>query len=216
MSRVLSTVLDEANPNKNPSALQTVRNGRALRTVTAFREGAVATNVFTLPEDAKAAEIVRAFKRVAGTTGYSVVVAPETAAPAATQVTVAPNGDILFAAADAVTQAEILYQPMEGEIFEDTVSVAASLALFAQSRRGLLLISATIVTGVIPGAKTVVARGTASAAGQAAISIVGTGVLFNAADVVTGVARLRYIAVPGVGNSALASLSGRLLGSVEM
>jgi hypothetical protein len=216
MARDLEAVLDEANPNKLPTAAQVVRLGSGMGQIVAFREGAVALDVMQLPDTAKCALPLRVFRRTGGATGYCTVVAPETV-PAAGQVSVTAVGDLLFAAADAVTAAEAYYEPVEGEFFEDEVTVGAgSIATLAQARRGVLLREAEVLVGVIPGVKLVVGRGTAPAAGQAALSAAGGTVAFNAADAVAGDrVRLRYIATPGVGNGPAASLSGRLDSDVE-
>lgn len=213
MSRPLRDVLNESNPNKLPSGAQTLRLGDALALVTLFASGTVTSDVLSLPESEKAGQITRAFARVGGSTGYKTVVAPETT-PAAGECAITPSGDVLFAAADAVTSAEVMYAPVEGEVFEDVVDAAASAAAFVQGRRALALLSAEVITGAIPGTKTPAARGSAPAAGTAALSAAGTGVAFNAADVVAGSVRLRYLAVPGVGSGPQPSIAQALASQV--
>ena len=216
MSRTLKTVLDEANPNKEPSAFQIAKAGSALGVVGAFVTGTVTSNKLTLPTGQKALQVLSAFSRVGTLTGYLTPIATETT-PTTGQVAVNANGDIVFAVADAVTSAEVVYQPVEGEIYTDSVAVVASSATLLQSRRALKILSVSVVTGVIPGAKTVVARGTAApTAGNVALNAAGAAVVFNAADVVAGTALITYIATPGVGNGPALPLSGRLLSDVSM
>lgn len=215
MTRTLRAALDESNPNKLPTAAQSLPLGRGLSLLCLFAADAVASNVLVLPEEQKAGQVLRAYARVGGSTGYKTVVAAETAAPAAGQVAITPSGDIRFAAADAVTEAEVIYAPMEGEIFEDSVEVAASAATLSQSRRALQILSVTVDVGLIPGAKAIAARGSAPAAGSAALSAAGTGLAFNAADVVAGRATVRYIAVPGVGNGPDESIASALQSQVN-
>lgn len=214
MTRTLRAALDESNPNKLPTAAQTLPLGRGLSLVSLLAFGAVGTNVLALPEEQKAGQILRAYARVGGSTGYKTVVAPETV-PAAGQCSITPSGDVRFAAADAVTEAEVIYAPMEGEVFEDSVVVAASAATLSQSRRALQILSVTVDAGLSLGAKTVAARGSAPAAGSAALSVAGTGLAFNAADVVAGRATVRYIAVPGVGYGPQASIASTLRSQVD-
>jgi hypothetical protein len=217
MARALATVLDESNPNKIPSALQSAKAGAAMRLTPAFREGTVAAHTLTLPETAKAGHVMRAFARTGAAPGYKTETAPETAAPGVGLCAVTPTGNILFNAADAVTAAEVVYEPLEGEVLQDTVPVTASVATLAQSRRAVILLSVNVTAGLVLGLKTVNARGTAApAATNAALSNAGNTVVFNAADVVTGTATVRYIAVPGAGNGSTASLSNRLAGNVDM
>lgn len=216
MTRALETVLDEANPNKMDSAQQLLKAGQAYGQIAMFKSGAVTSNKMALPEGQKATQITRAYSRAGTLTGYLTPVAPETV-PTTGQVAVNANGDIVTAAADAVTQLEVEYIPVEGQILEDTVAVAASVATLPQSRRGQVLVSVSVVTGVIPGAKTVVARGTAApTAGNCALSVLGTTVVFNAADVVAGTALIRYAAVPGVGSGVEDTIANKLLSQVAL
>lgn len=214
MSRPLRDVLNESNPNKLPTAAQSLPLGNALALATMFAAGPVVADTLVLPETEKAGQITRAFARAGGSTGYKTVVAPEST-PAAGQCAITPSGDVLFAAADAVTDAEVIYAPVEGAVFEDVVDAAASAATFSQGRRALALLEAEVIAGVIPGAKAPAARGSVPAAGTAALSAAGTGVAFNAADVVAGSVRLRYIAVPGVGAGPQQSIAQALAGAVS-
>ena len=69
--------------------------------------------------------------------------------------------------------------------------------------------SATVVNGLVLGAKTVMLQGATPSAGQVALGVGNSTVAFNATDVVTGTATIVYYAMPGYGNAA-ASLATRL------
>lgn len=215
MTRLLRDALDEANPNKIATELQVAKVGSGLALTPRFIDAAVdpANDSIILDERAKAAQVIRAYASAPAGVDYLTPVLPE-GAVAAGQVVVTPTGDILFAAADNVTQAEVLYVAVEGEVFEDVVVVDAGgtdAGLFAQGRHGVVLLEAEILAPVgVAGAAAVQARGTAApAAGQAALLTDGTGVQFAAADAVTS-ARLRYIATPGVGNGPAPAFGTRL------
>lgn len=196
MSRSLSEVLNEANPNKLSPAMQLVPAGDALGLVVRTERVAVASNAATLSRPAVA--IIAAFATAAGSTGLKTPIPG--AAPAAGQVGVGPTGTAVFAGADAVTQAEISYLAAEGEVFEEDIDVASNVGVALASKSGRVLLSAEVLAGGSTGAKTVVARGATPVAGQAALGATGTFV-FPAADAVTR-ARVRYVALPGVGGTA--------------
>jgi hypothetical protein len=206
MARTIKDVLDEANPNKLPSGAQIAKLGSALSLEPAFIDAGVTANAIALPSAAKAALGLAAFASAGGATGPLAYVAG--GAPVAGEFSVSASGDIVFAAADAVTRAEVLYLPIEGEVITESVFVAASSAALPSGRKAVLLLSASVVSGIIPGAKTVVARGGAPAAGEAAINAAGTAIAFNAADVVAGSCELTYVVTPGSGGTS--SLNSRL------
>lgn len=216
MSRPLIDVLNEGNQNKLGSADQAVQMGNALGLVTRFIKAAVVANAIVLPDGFKAAAVIRAFATAGGTTGMKTPVLPE-GAVAATQVGTTPTGDILFAAADAVTFAEVEYAVLEGAgVFEEDIDVAASALVFPQGRGAVALLSAEVTAGLVLGAKVIEARGSAPAAGDAALTADGLGVAFNAADVIAGKAHVKYVATPGVGPGASPSLADRLASSVAL
>jgi len=210
MSRTLRAALNESNPNKLPVGGHDVLIGSALGLTPAYFEGAVAADILTLPEEAKAAAPLLVFARTGGTTGYKVPTDPETV-PLAGEVSITPTGDLIFAAADAVTTVEATYAPIEGDIITEQVDVAASVATLLFARRARMLLAVTVDVGVVLGAKLIVPRGTAAPAlGEVALDAAGTGVVFNAGDVVAGRATIRYIAAPGVGVGVTLSLRARL------
>jgi len=213
MARSLRTALNESNPNRLPSAGQVAKLGDALALSSAFVAGAVSSDALALPSNAKALSVLGAFATAGGATGWLLPVAPG-AAPIAGECGVSPSGDILFAAADAVTAAEVTYLVAEGEVFTETLEVVASAAALPQSKQAVVLISAEITSGLSLGAKTSIARASAPAAGEAAISLDGASIAFAAADVLAGQAIVTYVAQPGAG-STLPSLAARLASGVD-
>lgn len=193
-------ILNVANPNNLPSALQTAKVGDALTLVNAFARGAIVANVFALPNARKAIKILSIVALSGGVTGYLILDAGD-AVPAAGHASITSSGDIQVAAADAITAVEVTYVVCEGELITETIPAAASVGTFLAAKAARLLISAQIVTGVTPGTQEVIdVRTTAApAAGHAALNALGTGVVFNAANVVAGTVLVTYIAAPGVG-----------------
>lgn len=214
MSRTLRAVLNESNANKSPAADHQVLVGDALAIAPAFITGTVSGNVLLLPQNAKAGQVLRCWARAGGSTGNKQPAAAE-ATPGAGFCSVNQLGDIEFAAADAVTAVDVLYVPVEGTIVTEQVQVTASVGLFLNSKRVSQLLSVTVDTGIVLGAKVVADRASAPALGSASASAAGTGVTFNAGDVVTGLATLVYIASPGVGTDTQASLASRLQTAVD-
>ena len=206
MARTIKDVLNESNPNKLPSGAQIAQLGSALALEPIFVDSAVVANTIALPSAAKAKLGLAAFASAGGATGPLAYVAG--GAPVAGEFSVSASGDIVFAAADAVTRAEVSYLPFEGELITESVFVAASSAALPSGRKAVLLVSASVISGVIPGAKIVVDRGSAPAAGEVAINAAGSAIAFNAADVVAGQASLTYVITPGSGGTS--SLSSRL------
>jgi len=200
MSRSLRTVLNESNPNKISDAMKAVRVGDALAVLPRRIAAAVVAHVLVLPEDAKAAVILQCLVTAGGVTGRFTAVSAD-ATPATTECGVNAAGNIQFLAADAVTLAEVVYVPMEGGVVEDLLPVAADVGTFLQSRKAQQLLAVTATAGGAPGVKTLVTlRGATPAAGSCAINLLGTGVVFAAADAITA-CTARYVAQPGVGGA---------------
>lgn len=197
--RPLRDVLNECNANKLPSAGQALKLGNAIALCPMFITGTVTSHLLALPTTQKAIAVLFAFAQAGASTGQKTPIATG-AAPAAGQVGVSPTGDIQFNAADAVTSADVVYMSAEGEIFTETLPVAANVATPLQDKRALILLSATAVTGGTVGAKTVDFRAAALAATEAGVTLTGT-IGFAAADAVTS-ATVTYIAKPGVGVAA--------------
>ncbi len=202
--RALRTILNEGNINKQGDAAKLLQAGEAFALVPRTFRGVTVNDILVLPESAKCAAVLSAFGQ--GTVpGYKGGVAPGVA-PAT--LFCAPNaaGDILFnAGTDEITDAEVSYLAYEGPIVEDfvVVSTADDIGILLGGRAAALLISAEALVGAVTGLKTSAVRATSPATTLAAITELGTGVLFNAAtDAVTS-ARIRYIAQPGVGDTRI-------------
>lgn len=199
MARILRDALNEANPNKIASALQQLQCGSAFGVAPMFVKGAVTSNVLVLPDNAKAAFGLVALATAAGS--VAGVKTFTTGVVATTEFAINGAGNIVFFGTDAVTAAEVYYIPAQGEVFEETVVVDSSTGTFTASRGAVVLLEAEVVDGLIPGSKTISARSATPGAGAVALSLVGTTVAFNAADVVSGTARLKYVVTPGTGST---------------
>ena len=139
-----------------------------------------------LPNDAKCASLLRATARtgmVAGefaAQGYGVTPMSGEAAPG-------PNGDIVFLAADAVTNVDLLYIPERGDTVTLTLPVvmdALTIPAGVVAQQVALLMSVTTVGGA-GGAKIILVPGAAPAAGQCRLNVAKAQVLFNAMDAIT-------------------------------
>lgn len=214
MSRSIKDVLNESNPNKLPNAMQALPAGNAFGLLPRYARVAVVSNVATLPEDAKAAQILSAFV-VAGTLTGQLTVVKQGTTPTTGNVAVNVAGNIAFASADVVTSADIWYVPIEGTIYEDEIVVASSSAVLPFGRAGIQLLSANILAGLSLGTKTILARGATPSAGQVALNLAGTSVVFNASDVVAGRVRVRYVSAPGIGTNTPKSINASLSTQVD-
>lgn len=205
MARTLIAVGNESNPNKLANFFRGVGGGNALKLVAQTYEGTVTSNVLTLPSGARCAAVLAAFA-TAGTSAGAKTPIPG-ASPSAGQVGIDQFGHIVFNGTDAVTSAVVVYVVAEG----DTISVAAQtngsgLAAIPSGGKARLLIAATV-----SGAdRTVIARGGTPSAGQAALTNLGTGVQFNAADANLPCV-LTYVELPGATQTVL----GKLLSLVD-
>ncbi|MEE9532843.1 MAG: hypothetical protein V3W06_00360, partial [Acidimicrobiia bacterium] len=178
MSRRLRDAGDAGNQNSIGQFNELAKIGTALGLLKRFVSGAVVTNVMVLPDDAKAGAIVSAYATVGTVTG---VLTPVLGAPATTQVSITANGDIVFQATDAVTAAEVTYTTPEGQLITELITVTASVGTLLAGKSAALLVSASVVTGVVPGALTVDFRGLVPATGEVVIDDTGVLINFNAA-----------------------------------
>jgi hypothetical protein len=197
MTRVLQTVLDEANQNKLHTALQMLPVGRAMNLVPKFFRGTVVADVLVLPTGAKAHAILAVTATIGTVTGHFTPVVG-TAAPATTQANVNAVGNIAFANADAVTEAEVTYVTIDGETVTRQIVVVAGtgIGVLPPGDVGVTLMSATVDVGGALGAKTVLPRtGAAPAAGNARLDINGDQIRFAIADAVT-LATVTFVRTP--------------------
>jgi hypothetical protein len=218
--------LSRVDPNTAQDILRSLAFGDVLRaapvylrSVSAGTTGAVPQQLATLgcvvlPEDAKAAYILRCTVKAAGVALGEFTVEPYGTTPATTQVAVAPNGDIVFLGSDAVTSADILYVPEKGDVLgqlansnaTQNTSLGASgfgtgitsltLAVTpgtgvcalpsAYAGKTILLMQANATAGTTTGQKIIlVPAGSAPATGKAALNTAKTQILFATADAVT-------------------------------
>lgn len=193
MARTLKTVLNEANPNRLPSALQAVPVGNALATITRTVRVAVSGNVAVLPEEARARALLNVYVSAGTVSGQFGVLVPN-ATPTTTNAAINAVGNVAFFATDAVTEAEITYVPVEGDIVEDTLVVASNVGVLHSGRNALVILEAFNTTSGSPVALTVLARASSNpAAGNTKIDLTGDSLRFEAS--VTS-ATVRYVASP--------------------
>lgn len=209
----IKEALNRANPNTISDHMREVAIGQVLRgqVLQVLRKKAPALDAavlatlasIKLPNDAKAASIIRATGRVGTVTGEF---APQAfgATPATAQVAVAPNGDIVFLNADAITNVDVTYVPERADVFVTLALPVTTNVLTlpspATTRGVVLLIDALAVTGTAVGRKIILVPGAgAPAAGQARLNVAKTTVTFAVADAVT-------TAIVTLGLAALADL----------
>lgn len=191
MSRTLRSVLNESNPNKLASAFQSLPAGEALNLVQRSEVVSLVSGVAAL--SVPAMELISVWGRTTGE--YATIDKPETAAPAAGEACVTASGKVAYNRADQTI--EVVYLAAEGNIVTETLAASGSAATFLGGKVGVRLLSATVVTGATPGnIATISARGGAPAATAACLNKAGTGVTFNAADVVAGTVTVTYVARP--------------------
>lgn len=140
-----------------------------------------------LPDGGKAAAILRATVRAGGVTGELAPVAYG-ATPTTGQIAVAPNGNIVTLAADAVTDMDVVYVPERGDVIESVFPVvtnAIALPATLTSRGVVLLLEAESLEGTLVSKLVIRVPGTTPTTGQAALNVAKSSVAFAAADAVT-------------------------------
>lgn len=202
--------LNRAKPGNLADMLRLVGFGSMVR---GFRthlrgkamDGVAATNKYvlaaafsvTLPDDAKASDIVKAYARAGtGTKGPLTIDGGgdgfSGSEPAAGHVAVAPNGDLLFNHTDAWTSVDVVYVPEKYDIVELPLPVASNaLTLPTTLGAGLFLLEVESLAGTVVSKMIVDKPGTSVAAGHAAMSLDKLTVNFQATDAVTS-ARVKF------------------------
>jgi hypothetical protein len=210
----LKTQLDAANPNTLPSKLQQLKAGSIFaaiptslrkKTTAADPYALVAVRVVSLPEDVKAGSIFTAYARAGAGTLGPLTVLDVGVTPVAGQVAVAPNGDIATAVADAWTSLDVVYLPEKYDVAEITLPVTLGVMTLppALTTPGVvLMMEAEALAAGATGKKIILIPGSAPAAGQAALNLAKTTVVFAAADVVTS-ARVKVAVSASVDVQAL-------------
>lgn len=198
---MLKDTLNRCNLNTLASALQKIAFGQTLRqdvkiTKRKVNPNALGTNaynlatlqVIVLPDDAKAAVLLRAFART-GTAGTGeMTVAARHATPTTGQIAVTPSGDIALLAADAITDVDVEYLAARYDVVELTLPVATNVLAIpaAFTDRGVLEVAEVeALDGGATGAKIILTPGGSATAGKAALNVAKTQVNFAAADAVT-------------------------------
>ncbi len=166
----LKDLLNQATPQALADYFRVLRLGDMLRSLPVHlasqvpAAGTVATgnlttvDVIKLPDDAKAAAILRCTVRKGGSVGEFTNAVPD-ATPTTTQVGITPCGDIAFVdATDLVTDADVVYVPQMGEVLEADLVPATGVCTLpaAWTARGvIMLLAASVTTGTTLGGKIV-------------------------------------------------------------
>jgi len=201
MSRSLRSALNESNPNKIAAGGREVGLGNALSRGLMFKAGAVGAvtaHVMVLGNTEKAKSIIAAYSRVGTLTG--VLTPIQGPGPVTTQVGITDDGNIIFAAADAVTDAEVSFLTHEGAVVTKVVPVVSDIATLPSGSRAALLVAGSSLAGTLTGDFAVEARGTTPTTGEVAITDTGETIEFAAADAVTS-CEVTYIEQPDSGAS---------------
>jgi hypothetical protein len=199
MSETIKQSLNRADLNTLADQLRTLAFGDIVASLpTTLRQSAAAVGSFVDPAtnfvvsaqdaDTPACAVLYASARAgAGTPGVLTIVAYGSV-PAAGEICVAPNGQLVTATADAWTDLDVVFVPEKGTIVEVTANVSANtltLPTNVTTVGACTLMECTVLTGGSVGAKFVELPGTAPAAGSAALNAAKTTVAFNAGDAVT-------------------------------
>lgn len=215
--------LNRGNPNSIGDLAQAVKLGSVLAGnvpqqlygVDFDAEGANPGNLATvdalaLPDGQKAAVILRAYART-GTAGAGpLAIAAADATPLTGEIAVAPNGNIVTLAADALTDVDVIYEPHRGDVIESVFPAAADVITLPASVTGRKVVAALeveAVEGTATGNKIVLTPGAgAPAAGQTRLNVAKTTVTFAAADAVTR-ARVKLLVAPRASEQLAAVLA---------
>lgn len=235
----LKNAIDNAKPETISDAFRTIALGDVLRDqipqVLRKQQPAAdpsqlasVQSLGTVAKGAPAAIIMRARSWAGTATPQELAPQAYGTAPAAGQIAVAPNGDIVVNAADAWTDMDVTYIPERGDIvtLPPLPVVAGVLTLPSNvlrsdgSRTVLLLVNATataIGAGGISGAKAVVVPAGTQAAPvlpattQASLSIDGLTVEFNSATDKVTQAQVTLLVVSAADLDTLLEQSSNIL-----
>jgi hypothetical protein len=193
----LKNKINAGNPNVISDQFRALAFGDVLRaSPTTLRKkapaadpGSLATlTALVLAEDAKASSIYRATVRAGGVTG-ELTVKGYGVTPATGEIAVAPNGDIVTLAADAITDLDVTYLPEKYDVSEVTLPVATHVLTIPATftaKGVVLLLEAVANAGTTTGKKILLVPGAgAPAAGQARLNVAKSTVTFAVADAVT-------------------------------
>jgi hypothetical protein len=144
----------------------------------------------TLPDNAKAHSILRAYARTGTGTVGELTLSAYGVTPTATHVAVAPNGDLVFLATDAYTSVDVVYEAEIQDVIELTLPVVAGTGVCALpanlTTQGVVsLMEAESLVGTVTGKGHVLVPGTAGTTAAASLNLAKTNVQFLIADAVT-------------------------------
>lgn len=217
-------ILDAANPNTLADALRLLGFGAILRAMKTFLHRVdpavsavqiAAVHSVALPDNAKAATILRATAIAGGGTKGELVVDLYGATPAAGHCAVAPNGDLAFAAADTWSSVDVAYEPDKSDVLELQLPVVAGTGVMAlpaaYSARLKQVLAATVDEGGVTGDATVIVPGAVpGTTKQVNVDLAKTQVQFRIADAVTK-ATVRLALIPVIDVNALLGAQSSVL-----
>lgn len=215
--------LNVANPQNLADLLRQMGLGDLLRSlpVTLRRQAPVPSalanygiaggtnDVIVLPDNAKAAMILRATVRTGSTTDELTFNAFG-ATPATTTCSVSPCGDITFNhGTDAITDVDVTYLPEKGVVVEGTFTPATGVCTLPSSwtKAGvILLLEAEVLAGSVTGKKKILVPLAGGGAGlpattAAQLTLNKTTVSFNNATDAPTSCRVRCLVAQGFGTS---------------
>lgn len=216
MADSFKTVLDFANPSFLADMFRRAKIGTVLRALTTnLRRKVPGANALTqlatlqsiaLPDDAKASAVTRAYAYSGTGTLGELAVQLFGVTPGATQVGVAPNGDITFLAADAYTLVDVQYTPEKQDVASFTLPVVAHVLTLPTAVTTPGCTNALEVTstkgGVVSKMIILIPGSGAPAAGQCRLNFLKTTITFAVADAVTE-ATIKVGTLPAVDVDAL-------------
>ena len=229
-AETLRQSLNRADPNTLADMLRSAGLGDALRSLpvalrgvnvnaqpaSASQPAALSLQCIALPEDAKAASILRATALAGTGSKGELTISAFSVTPVATHAAVAPNGDLVFLANDAYTSVNVDYVPERGDVVAGLVlpvNTSTYLASLPSPYAGaaVLLMACTASVGTSGGAKSILAPQATVTAGNVALNVAHTGVVTNSTDALTSVT-VDVLVNSGVGggvdiNAALESSS---------
>lgn len=163
-----------------------------------------------LPGASKACAILRATSIVGGVTG-ELVVKLFGVTPGSGEIAVAPNGDIVTLAADAITSLDVSYVPERGEEVEIEIPVDPATGFLEIPQRYvdrgvILLTEAEITEGTLAQKMEILMpASSAPATTNARLSLQKSRVHFAVADAATK-ARVRFLLAPSTANDLATAL----------
>lgn len=203
LANSLKNVLNQANPNALADAFRVLGVGsfvRALPTTLRLKNMATAPanpyvgatlQALTLPDDAKANSIFRAFARTGTATATELAAQAYGTTPGTGQIAVAPNGDIVTLAADAWTNVDVVYLPEKCDAIELTLPVVPGTGVCALpaavTALGVVaMFEAEALAGTLTGKKIILVPGSAAPATTLAkLDLAHSQAKFAVADAVT-------------------------------